>query len=76
MVVSPRQQKGTTVKVIKVVLKRNVFIGGKPFKPGDEVDLPEGEAKYLVNIKKAEFKDAPKDTETTESKQAKTREKR
>lgn len=73
-VVPLQQQKGDIVK--EIVLTRNVFIKGKPYKPGDKVKLPESEAKYLVNIGKAEWRKVQRKKETADSKAAANSEKR
>lgn len=71
--ISP-QRKGD---IVKVIVKRQIFISGKPFGPGDETELPETTAKYLANIGKVELKaPAAAKKETAGSKGAKGREKR
>ena len=68
---APRQQKET---IVKVIVKRNVMIGGKPYGPGDKVELPDNEAKYLINVGKVALEAAPKAKETADSKAAQERE--
>ena len=58
---------------MKIKCLRNMIINGQPAGVGDEVDLPDGEALYLIQVGKAARVEKK---ETAGSKQADKREKR
>lgn len=61
--------------VMKVRLLQSMFIRGEPKGPGDEVTLPDNDAKYLIARGKAENIKPKARKETASSKDAEKREK-
>lgn len=43
-------------QIMKVVALRNIMVQGKPILPGEEIDLPEKDAKYLAKVGKVRLK--------------------